>query len=49
MKETRLKGIFSVDFNPIDAKNILVISKYLTKTIWHKTMFELLKKYLLAY
>ena len=46
-KRTGLKGVaklFSVNFNPIDANDILGIHKYLTKRIWYKIMFGWIKK-----
>ena len=47
MKKNGLKWIvilFSVDFNPIDANDILDIHKYLMKGTWYKIMFDLIKK-----
>ena len=51
MKKTGLKGIvklYSVDFNPNDASDVLDIHKYLMKGIWYKIMFELIKKRFIA-
>ena len=44
MKKTVLKGVvnfFSIDFNPIDNKDILNIHKYLMKRNWYKIFFGL--------
>ena len=47
MTKTESKGVekfSSVDFNPIDAKYILNIHKYLMKVTWYEMMFGLIKK-----
>ena len=46
-KKIGLKGIvkfFSVDFNPVDTKDVLDIHKYLMKRKWYKIMFKINKK-----
>ena len=47
MKKTGLKGVvifFSVDFNPIDANDMLDIHKYLMERTRYEAIFGLIKK-----
>ena len=52
MKKNRIKKnceFFSVDFNPIDTKDILDIDKFSMKRKQYKRIFEFIKKHLWDY